>query len=126
MRRASSILWLLLAISISSSAQRVITVSGCVQDTAGVRLSNASVTIQSDSNMLSALTNKECFFHFSLHKALKLKLSVTMKGYNSKTQEIAMTNGSSVVNLDPIVLYLSNKELDSIVVRHVRPVLLRG
>lgn len=79
-------------------------VTGLVKDSAGVTLPWATVKLLTDKDSSVVITNSGGRFTFSLVQANQFSLVVSSLGYQGVKRRYNLTSGSSIAELEPIIL----------------------
>jgi len=124
MLRALFILALLWGSYCDVVAQTSFTVRGVVRDTAGLALSKATVALLSDGDRLFTISKEDGSFSFVDLGSRNIELVVSMKGYVTIRKNISVKQGVRSIDVAPILLLTDYTQLDSVVIRHLKPVII--
>lgn len=97
-------------------AQSNYEVSGTVKDSSGQSVIAASIKLIMAKDTLFTRSNADGFFKFSNVKSGQFLLSVTSLGFQSANRRYLFKDGEGKLQLDPITLKASSKELNEVVI----------
>lgn len=124
--RKFGLVWLLVLVTaLAAKSQQAFTVKGTVIDTAGMPLAGANIRLVHGSDSAFVTTNKTGSFSFNTVKTASFSITATFTGLRTATQTYTRSTDTSVFQLDPLVLIPSNGVMDSIVIRSIRPVIIK-
>jgi len=115
-----TVIWLAFILPVSLFGQ--VTLSGKVQDTNGQPLHSASVILQDSTRKMVAFdyTNKEGNYKLQFKGGTSFLLTVNSLGHKSQTIPLRMEEGKDISQ--NILLDKDAKELQEVVIKHVKPV----
>lgn len=122
--KALYLLLLLLATSVAFAQSRF-TIRGIVVDTAGQPLAGATIRVQQHKDSATAITSASGAFSVASFSQQNFTLTATYSGLQPFVQAYAKTTASAVFQVEPIVLLPNAATLDDIVIRSVRPMIIR-
>jgi hypothetical protein len=116
---------LMFFVAISVRAQQPVDVCGEVKDSAGLPLQGVSVKLLAGKDSLLAISDEEGNYLFSVVKASSFTLKVTYTGLQAFTQTYMVNSARSLFRVPTIQLLPAGGELETIVIKSVRPVLIK-
>lgn len=96
-----------------------------VADTSGQPLSGVTVRLQHGRDSAQAITDKSGLFQFSKVHTPQFSIVATYTGLHPFAQTFTKTNTSSVYQLEPFILIPASMQMDSIVIRSIRPIIIK-
>ncbi|NEU09263.1 outer membrane beta-barrel protein [Flavihumibacter sp. R14] len=112
-----TLLFLILTfLSFSAAAQSGRQVIGSVADSAGNKISAASVRLVSAKDTLASSTNDKGAFTFSNVKASDFTITITRLGFEIFSRSYKFGNGNIPLTLDPITLKFESQLLNEVVI----------
>lgn len=114
----------LLFFSVVAFAQQTTAIKGTVIDTAGQPLSGVTIRLQFSADSALTISDKTGAFSISKSTSGKVQLTASYTGFQSFVQSFEI-GAQPVKQLAPIVLMPSSKQMDSILISSVRPVLVK-
>jgi len=117
---------LLFILGRQGDAQRYYNVHGNVQDSTGAGLSNATVTLISNKDSISVLSQANGDFKFEFKEPISFELLVTMKGYFPYKRQVNLDVDNISIRLKSIILRPDYRELDPVTVSQIRPITISG
>jgi len=105
--------------------QQAFSVKGIVIDTSGLPLTGVNVRLNHGSDSAFATTNKAGVFSFNEVKPGNFSITASYIGLNKFSQSYVLKTDTSVFQLEPIVLLPANSTMDSVVIRSIRPVIVK-
>lgn len=106
-------------------SQQPFRVKGVVIDTAGLPLTGANIRLIHGSDSAFAVTNKSGLFSFDHVTSASFSITASYTGLRTVNQAYARRTDTAIVELDPIVLISTDGILDSVVIRSIRPVIVK-
>ena len=125
MRRLGLIVLLFLAVATAAKSQQAFAVKGMVIDTAGMPVATANIKLIHGHDSLSTTTTKAGNFSFGSVKTDSFFIIASYTGLRTFTQAYKRKSDTSLFEIEPIVLISSNGVMDSVVIRSIRPVIIK-
>lgn len=120
------LLSLLLAfVSLSALGQQGFDVRGVVLDTAGQPLTGVTVKLLQGKDSAFSITTNKGEFSFRGVSGNTFSLAASYSGLQSFLQSYTNSAGGSLFRIGPIVLSPFSREMDSVVITSVRPVIIK-
>ncbi|HYO22614.1 MAG TPA: TonB-dependent receptor [Flavisolibacter sp.] len=125
MRKVGLLSLFVLLLTTASYAQDIFQVKGLVADTSGQPLGGVTVKILYGKDSALSITDKSGAFLFQKVQAAQFNIAATYLGLHPFTQNYTKTNTSSIFQVEPIILVPASMQMDSIVIRSVRPIIIK-
>jgi hypothetical protein len=103
-------------------AQDTYNLYGKVTDSLGAPLYPSTVRLIASQDTLTTLTHEDGVFSFKILHNREFKMLISMKGYQSVDQVIAVPADQRTVKLTPLVLHEDYGDLDPAIVTRLRPI----
>lgn len=110
-------------VAFSQNAGR--TISGVVKDSAGVGVLAATVKLKSATDSMFTRTDLDGKFTLRNVKVSQFVLSITSLGYKALNKKYLYKEGTSAIQLDPIVLRGGSIKLNAVVVSGTMPITVK-
>lgn len=114
--------WLL---ATASNAQDIFQVKGLVADTSGQPLTGVTVKLIYGKDSTLSITDKSGVFLFTKVQGTQFSIAATYLGLHPFTQTFTKTNTTTVFQVEPIILVPASMQMDSIVIRSIRPMIVK-
>ncbi|HEX8313340.1 MAG TPA: TonB-dependent receptor, partial [Flavisolibacter sp.] len=125
MRKFGLLCLFALLFATASNAQEIYQVKGLVADTAGQPLTGVTVKLLHGRDSTLSTTNKSGAFLFSNVQGAQFSISASYLGLHPFSQVYTKSNTSSVYQVEPIILVPASMQMDSIVIRSIRPMIIK-
>lgn len=116
---------LFLLLSFSASAQRSYQVQGAVQDSAGVPLAGSIISLKTANDSLTAITDNNGLFNFSMVKTASFSLKVRLIGFNEYTNHYQFNAKLNEIKIQTIQLKEALRQLKAVNIVDVNPITLK-
>lgn len=125
MRKFGLLCLLTILTTITVTAQDFFQVKGIVADTSGQPLVGVTITLRQDSDSLRVFTDKSGLFSFQRVKGPQFSLAATSTGFHAFSNNYTKANNSPSFQVEPIIMIPASMQMDSIVIRSVRPMIIK-